>query len=132
MGQLSRLDFSKTVLSNFYTNPSAPLTSLQRQTDGLVSSFMTQAFDWKALAALTAGGLAYRAGRIGVMGLGNASLLRMASVGVGLTAEVSAFEFTHRGLSSVTVGAHGRAPATLWSWNESGGLRPGLLQSSSN
>src|SRR4030095_12504563 len=39
------------------------------------------------------------------------------------------FEFTHRGLSSMTVGTRAPHPANLWSWNGPGGIRQGLLQS---
>src|SRR4030095_13521983 len=94
---------------------------LQSQVDGLVGGFVGQATDWRSLAAMTAGGMAYRAGRIGVMGLGSSSALRVASVGLGLTAEVSTFELTHRGLHSPN--------PNLWRWNGSGGIRQGLFQS---
>src|SRR4030095_3183132 len=104
---------------------------LQSQVDGLVGGFVGQATDWRSLAAMTAGGMAYRAGRIGVMGLGRSSALRVASVGLGLTAEVSTFELAHRGLTSVFVGATHASPlhANLWRWSGPGGLRQGLLQS---
>ena len=120
---------ANNILSRRALAPSS--TPLQAQVDGLVGGFAAQAADWRSLAAMATGGMAYRAGRIGVMGLGNGSVLRAASVGVGLTAEVSTFEFTHRGLSSVALGANGRGPlhANLWSWNGSGGIRQGLLQS---
>src|SRR4029434_3744201 len=89
----------------------APVFSpLQSQVDSLVGGFAETATDWRSLASMMAGGMAYRAGRIGVMGLGNGSLLRAPSVGLGLTAEVSTFELSHRALSSVTAGAKGRQP----------------------
>src|SRR4029453_17777408 len=97
--------------------------------DGLVGGFAAQATDWRSLAAMVAGGMAYRTGRIGIMGLGNSSALRVsttlrvASVGLGLTAEVSTFELTHRSLSSPSQNPN------LWRWNGSGGIRQGLLQS---
>src|SRR5262245_61330306 len=77
------------------------LTPLQSQVDGLVGGFAAQATDWRSLAAMTAGGFAYRAGRIGMMGLGSGGLVRALSVGVGLTAEVSTFEGSHRALSAL-------------------------------
>src|SRR5262245_57705322 len=76
-------------------------TSFQSQVENLVGDFIRQATDWKSLAAMTAGGMAYRAGRIGVMGLGDGNVVRALSVGLGLTAEVSAFEISHRALQSV-------------------------------
>jgi len=117
--------------------------------DGLVGGFVRQATDWKSLAAVTVGGMAYRAGRMGAMGLGSGNFTRAASVGLGLTAEVSAFELTHRGLSTVfrrggpmwppAIGSesghpHGGAPTNnfernLWRWSGPGGLRQGFLQS---
>src|SRR4029450_4553605 len=90
-----------SLLSRAPLNSSFATTPLQSQVDGLVGSFTQQATDWRSLAAMTAGRTACRAGRIGVMGLGNGSVLRAASVGLGLTAEVSTFEFAHRGLSSL-------------------------------
>src|SRR4029434_375973 len=56
----------------------APLTGalspspVQAQVDGLVGSFTEQATDWRALAAMSAGGFAYRAGRVGILGMGSA------------------------------------------------------------
>src|SRR4030095_11459694 len=107
------------------------LTPLQSQVDSLAGDFTRQATEWRSLASMMAGGMAYRAGRIGVMGLGNGAALQVSSVALGLTAEVSTFEFTQRALSSVSVGSHGPAPlhANLWSWNGSDGIRQGLLQS---
>jgi|GEM_PF-5479742 len=117
--------------------------------DGLTGSFAEQATDWRTLAALTAGGLAYRAGRIGAMGFESGNFVRAASVGVGLGAEVSAFELTSRGLSAAfrrggpmwppTIGSkdgrpHGGAPTShfesnLWRWSGEGGLAQGFLHS---
>jgi len=88
---------------------------------------MRQATDWRSLAALTAGGMAYRAGRIGfqvpsskfqVLGFFPS---RFLSIGAGLAAEVSAFEGTHRAL-------HPESP-NLWRWSGPAGLKQGLLQS---
>src|SRR5262245_19098964 len=80
------------------------LTPLQCQVDGLVGSFAQQTKDWRSLAAMTVGGMAYRAGRIGVMstGLRGSQIL---SIGLGLGAEVTAFEMTHRSLTSLTGGS---------------------------
>src|SRR4030095_1300069 len=102
-------------------------TPLQATVDQCMGRFVEDATDIKSVAALSAGSLAYRAGRIGGLGLGRGSGGRGGSVGVGLTAEVSTVEVTHRGLSSVFVGAHARAPlhANLWRWNGPGGLAQG-------
>src|SRR4030095_2623768 len=74
------------------------LSESQGQVDACVEGFVRQATDGHALAAVAAGGMAYRVGRIGIMGLGSGHALRFASVGLGLAAEVSAFEVTNRGL----------------------------------
>ena len=128
-----------------------PLTPLQAQTQDLVSTFVEKATDGPSLAALMAGGIAYRVGRIGAMGFhigssGRASL-QVASIGLGLTAEVSAFELVHRGLTSLPVGARSGHPQfvskgtgeetsplhsenpNLWRWSGPGGLRQGLFHS---
>src|SRR4030095_1563513 len=126
MGSLSPL----TLLERAQVGVPASL-SLQTQVDGLVGSFAEQATDWRSLAAMAAGGMAYRVGRIGFMGLEGGQAVRALSLGAGLSAEVSTFELTHRVLSSISVGGQHRAPlrANLWSWNGQGGLRQGLLQS---
>src|SRR4029450_4414547 len=77
--------------------------------------------DWKALASMMAGAGAYRFGRMGVLGMGKGSALRLLSVGAGLGAEVSTFEAVHRSLQGEN--------SNLWRWEGSGGLRQGLLQS---
>jgi len=78
----------------------ASLNSTQTQVDGLVTRFVDEAADPKTLASLTAGGLAYRYGRIATLTLGNGYVaalpLRLLSLGFGLGTEVTAFEFTNR------------------------------------
>src|SRR5262245_45055283 len=96
-------------------------TALQSQVDSLIGGFVQGATDWKFLSAMTAGGLAYRAGRIGVMGLGGGNAVRAASIGLGLSAEVSAFEISHRALHPEN--------SLLWKWSGTGGFRQGLFQS---
>jgi|GEM_PF-2581539 len=100
------------------------VSPLQSQVDGLVGGFVHQATDWRTLMAMTAGGMAYRVGRIGAMGLAPVPGIRAVSVGLGLGAEVSAFELTHRGLNSL----HSEN-SNLWRWSGPGGLRQGLFQS---
>ena len=95
-----------------------------------MGAFVHQASDWKSLAAMMAGGMAYRAGRMGMAGLGSGNLIRTASVGLGLTAEVSAFELTHRGLTSKFEIRNSKSEVSnLWRWSGNGGLRQGLLAS---
>src|SRR4029453_13383903 len=82
---------------------SSSLSPIQTQVDGLVGDFVEQATDWRSLAAVVAGGMAYRVGRVGSTAfrvgapLGaplsvwaqQAAPLRFLSIGIGLTAEVS-------------------------------------------
>jgi hypothetical protein len=109
------------------------LTPVQTEVDGLVGSFVQQAADWRSLAAMTAGGMAYRLGRVGSMSVRMGAYcytpLQIASVAIGLGAEVTAFEMTNRAL--MTVGANGRSPLhhNLWRWEGPGGIRRGLLSS---
>src|SRR5262245_29456528 len=113
------------------------LSPLQAQVDIAIGGFVQQASDWRSLAAMAAGGVAYRAGRIGFLPS------RVLSVGTGLTAEVSVFEITHRSLVGArsprpqfdTSGTGGETPPlhpenpNLWKWSGPGGLKQGLLHS---
>src|SRR5262245_45073775 len=109
---------SRTSLSSF---PSVtPLTSTQTQLDSLVSHFVEEAANPQTLAAITAGGFAFRLGRIGALAMSQeAPLLRLASYGVGLGSEVTAFEFTNRTFASLR--ATDRSPLqenpNLWNWS---------------
>jgi hypothetical protein len=76
---------------------------------------------------MMAGGITYRLGRVGVMAAGGGNLSRVLSVGVGLGAEVTAFEMTHRSLGQLT--GEGRFNPNLWRWSGQGGIRQGLLSS---
>jgi PAS domain S-box-containing protein len=135
-------DASLLARQNFVFSNS--LTSLQSQVDSLVGGFTAQATDWRSLAAMMAGGVTYRLGRVGALSVSanSASLLRglakpglamaagtgrLASVGIGLGAEVTAFEMTNRSLSSLTGGMHSNT--NLWRWEGHGGIRQGLLSS---
>src|SRR5262245_26719588 len=120
-----------------------PLSPLQTQVDGLVGSFTQQVTNWRSLAAMVAGGITYRLGRVGVMGwsvgapLGaplvgwaqQAAPLRILSVAAGLGAEVTAFEMTNRAFLSLAGPLQVGAPANLWRWDGQGGIRQGLLTS---
>ena len=102
--------------------------------DGLVTHFVDEAANPRTLAALSAGGLAYRFGRIGILGLGvrgsgfGLTWLRPLSVAVGLGSEVTAFEFTNRAFQSFTPNPELRTP-NLWSFSGPGGWREGLATS---
>ena len=82
---------TETVLTRLIPNPSADLSALspiQLKTDQLVSLFVEEAANPRTLAAISAGGLAYRLGRVGTMGLNVGAIgqspLRLLSMGVGL------------------------------------------------
>ncbi|MFO1520074.1 MAG: serine/threonine-protein kinase [bacterium] len=123
-------DFPVTVLDRANQLASPALSATQTQVDHLVSEFTQNASDWKAIAAMTVGGLAYRFGRAGVMSvtaLREAPLIALPlSVGTGLGLEVSAYELTHRSLQTFS----GTAPsARLWSFSGAGGLKEGWISS---
>jgi hypothetical protein len=75
-----------SVISRIQNNSSG-LTPIQSQTDGLVGNFTDQATDGKTLAAMTVGGMAYRLGKIGIMALGESSMLRTLGLSLGLAAK---------------------------------------------
>src|SRR5215471_13755742 len=116
-----------SVLSRRNLLTSAELTPLQAQVDGLVNGFVREATDSSTLAALMAGGLAYRFGRIGVMAAGEGFLrpgflLRGASVVGGFGLELGSYEFTRRLLSN-------DSNPNRWNWNGQGGWGQGLATS---
>src|SRR5262245_14143196 len=129
--------FPDTLLSRSIPLNLVPETVLQSQVDGLVGGFVQQATDWRSLAAMMAGGMACRLGRVGAMTAGTG---RLAFLGIGLGAEVSAFELTNRTLQSVGAGlvsapfeGHPQVvplqARNLWRWEGQGGIRQGLLSS---
>jgi calcineurin-like phosphoesterase family protein len=128
--QESTLFFSKThqtILDGADTpvsSKSPRLSSLQSQVDGMVGGFAEQATDWRSLSAMMTGGIAYRLGRIGAVAAGTGHLV---SAGIGLGAEVSAFEMTNRSLTALT--GDGAFHPNLWRWEGQGGIRQGLLSS---
>src|SRR5215467_12924799 len=132
----SPLGNTQGLLSRSSLSPSL-MSPLQSQVDGLVGGFTQQATDWRSLAAMMVGGMTYRLGRVGAMATGSG---RIASVGIGLGAEVTAFEITNRTLQSVGAGlvsAHFEGhpqgvplqARNLWKWEGQGGIRQGLLSS---
>ncbi|MFO1519467.1 MAG: AAA family ATPase [bacterium] len=111
-------------------------TDTQKQVDTMVSNFVAQATEWHSLAAMMAGGLAYRYGKIAILGVGGEwagtsslanAFLRGASVAGGLGLEVLTFETVHRGL--LTLSGHGGENPNMWSWNGQGGWKQGLASS---
>jgi hypothetical protein len=118
------MEFSNNIFHRRGIDAAPSLTPLQSQVDGLVGGFTQQATDWRSLAAMMAGGMTYRLGRVGAMATGTG---RLASLGVGLGAEVTAFEMTNRSLSSLTGENH--LNHNLWRWDGQGGIRQGLLSS---
>jgi hypothetical protein len=105
-------------------------TPVQQQVDQMVENFVGQATDWKSLAAMTAGGIAYRLGRIGILASGGSKagvLIRGVSLLGGLATEVATFEIAHRSFASFT--GEGHSHSRLWSWNGVGGLKEGFLSS---
>ena len=55
-------------------------TALQSQVDGLVTHFVDEAANPATLAALMAGGMAYRFGRVGILGMGEALAARSGTL----------------------------------------------------
>jgi len=137
----------RNILERNLGNTDISLSPIQGQVDGLVSRFVEEAVNPRTLIAITAGGFAYRAGRLGVMGVESSLIpspwswgLHPLSAATGLVSEITAFEFTNRFLS--TVGARfprssfagGETPPlqenlNLWSWSGAGGWREGLVSS---
>lgn len=118
----------ETVLTRATLSQEATLTTAQAQIDGMVSHFVQEATDLRTLASMGTGSLFYRFGRIGTMALAArapqaASLLQIASYGVGLFSEVAAFEGTQRSLASLSGDS---TNANLWRWSGRGGWQEGL------
>ena len=128
----------KTILER-QASSDAAFSSTQTQVDGMVSSFIDQASDWKSLAAMMAGGLAYRFGKIGFLSLGArassqsplvTAVVRGGSIAFGLSSEVTVFEFTNRTLQTFfesPITGH-RSP-NLWAWSGPQGFKQGWLSS---
>ncbi|MFO1520201.1 MAG: hypothetical protein U1F57_11175 [bacterium] len=83
----------------------AGLTGFQSQVDGWVGRFAEEACDWRNLAAMGVGSLFYRLGRMGTLAAGArggallAPVVSVASYGVGLASEVTAYETVSGALS---------------------------------
>jgi hypothetical protein len=127
---------STSLLSRLSSDPLSGTNSFQNQIEQLTSGFIEQATDVKTLTAMVSGGLAYRLGKSGVIALGvgriSALPLRVMAVGMGLSTEVTAFEFTNRTLTSLSLEGEGRGeggPSSLWKWNGPAGWKQGLLSS---
>ncbi|MFO1518960.1 MAG: HEAT repeat domain-containing protein [bacterium] len=120
-----------------YSQSSPEFTSAQKQVDGMISRFVQEATDWKSLASMMAGGVAFRLGKIGLIagaerGLGSAAsrlfpLVQAASAVGGLAVEVTVFEGSRRGLVSFTEESKGNP--NLFSWHGKGGIKDAWLSS---
>jgi len=94
--------------------PSHNLSAGQQEQDQLLGNFTREASDWKSLAAMMAGGLAYRLGNLSYLqALPGAfgSLAKLAPA-FGLASEVTAFRYTHRLLDP----SHAAAPLFGQEW----------------
>ena len=87
---------------------SSHLNSTQREFDQTLGSFTQEACNWKSLASMTLGGVAYRYGRLGAIRLlGNGAnaiplLGKAFSHLAGLATEVTVFETSQRSLENLT------------------------------
>jgi transcriptional regulator with XRE-family HTH domain len=133
-----------SILGRSSLNDLAASTPLQSQVDGLVSHFVDEAANPTTLAAMVAGGMAYRLGRTAVLSSQFSvlseraifsSLVRGGSIGFGLASEVTAFELTSRTLLTFRTNNQDQSSVTdhpspnLWNWSGHGGWREGLLHS---
>ncbi len=83
------------------------LTQQQIQIDDMLQRFTAGASDWRSLLAMTAGGLAYRATKVGVISLGATYelplLARSLAPVLGLGAEVTVYRGTSQAFSSHSI-----------------------------
>ncbi|MFO1518978.1 MAG: hypothetical protein U1F57_04845 [bacterium] len=105
------------VLERYRESASAPLTSTQKGVDRAVTGFVDEASNWKTLAAMATGSFFYRVGRIGTMAMAAkaplaAPVLEAVSYGVGLSAEVTAFQGVNDFLNPT--GAKGQSYGARW------------------
>lgn len=122
---------SDTVLSRFSSQNlqegARELTSLQAQTDALVSQFVSETAKPRALAAMMVGSSAFRLARIGTLALGEGAVaaipLRVLSYGAGLGSEAVAFEATNRFTAML---AGDPSNPNLWSLRGRGGWAEGV------
>ncbi|MFO1519867.1 MAG: hypothetical protein U1F57_09435 [bacterium] len=120
-----------------FRNASSDLSSTQKQVDNMMSRFVHEATEWKSLAAMMAGGVAYRLGKIGVIAgsekiFGSTAarlfpLVQAASAVGGLATEVTVFEGTQRGLTALT--GEAKLNPNLLNWHGKGGIKEGWLSS---
>ncbi|MFO1518065.1 MAG: hypothetical protein U1F57_00140 [bacterium] len=107
--------FSESVLARFSRQSLSdlPLSAAQAQVDGVVSHFVEEATDGKNLAALATRSLPFRS-LPGTLALAArapqaAPLLRVASYGIGLAFEVTAYQ----GVNDILFPVPGAATASL-------------------
>ncbi|MFO1519478.1 MAG: hypothetical protein U1F57_07470 [bacterium] len=125
---------SESVLDRVSSHPDSSVSAFQRQVDGMVGGFVEQATEWKSLAAMMVGGLAFRVGRVGFLGaasklplaLQNSVFIQAGGALTGLATEVTVFEATNR--SFLSLSSEG-ASRNLWQWSGKGGFKEGWLYS---
>ncbi|MFO1519477.1 MAG: hypothetical protein U1F57_07465 [bacterium] len=123
---------SESILDRSHSR--SPMSAFQTQVDEMVGGFVEQATEWKSLAAMMAGGAAYRCGKIAFLGaasklplaLKNPLLMQAGSAFLGLATEVTVFEATNRSLH--TFFSDG-VSHNSWKWSGKGGLKEGWLSS---
>ncbi|MFO1519174.1 MAG: DNA-directed RNA polymerase subunit alpha C-terminal domain-containing protein [bacterium] len=120
--------FSQTSL-----NAAASVRAEQAAFDGLVSGFVEESTNWRSLAAMMAGGMAYRLGRVGVMSFAGASsaapILGLASRAAGLASEVTVFEGMGDILRSPSpLAGEGRGEGGFWNRWRSSFVQFGMLK----
>jgi hypothetical protein len=98
------------------------LSSTQNLVDSSVSAFLEEATDWKTLVSMSAGGVAGRMVRLGILSKLPNPGVRMLSLSFGLGAEASTFEFSQRALGKTN-------SPQAWRWDGDSGLGQGLLRS---
>ncbi|MFO1519411.1 MAG: hypothetical protein U1F57_07120 [bacterium] len=130
-GSSSPSVLDRITASSLENERTRPLSAAQAQVDGLVSRFTEEATNWRSLAAMATGSLFYRFGRIGTLALASrlpqaAPLFQVASYGIGLGVEVTAFEGSSRFLAYAS---GDRSNANLWRWSGRGGWSEGLSHS---
>jgi len=107
-------------------------SSSQKHIDQLTENFLNQVTDWKSLAAMTVASFAYRLGKISLLSaqtLQDLPLVGPASVGTGLVSETTAFEFTHRSLTTFFPAEPSAQNPNVWRFSGCGGWKEGWVSS---
>ncbi len=80
------------------------LNSVQIQQNLLLSNFVSEATQWQNLSAMAVGGLAYRLGKVGVLGASASfpTLARVLAPSLALLSEITAFRGVSHGLAHIS------------------------------